>query len=170
MTQLRFRIIMISVTSLASLLWFVWWCGPAVQADRTFTHLRNAIEKGQAGGVLDVLHPGYDFALSWPTQIGGQTSDPINGGAMRLLVMRGLTALFQLQQVDPFVFQYTIQEVTPRDDGNYTAIVSITLTTRSGERPLTFTPPLTSQSFILAKESWWPSLTILSHPPLHVAY
>jgi hypothetical protein len=84
--------------------------------------------------------------------------------------MRGLTALFQLQQVDPFVFQYTIQEVTPRDDGNYTAIVSITLTTRSGERPLTFTPPLTSQSFILAKESWWPSLTILSHPPLHVAY
>lgn len=170
MTPARLRLAIISGAVLLALCWFLWWSSAGVQADRTFARLQAAIEGGSANGVLDNLHPEYDIKRSWPNQAGGDGADMINNGTMRLLVLRGLTALFQLQSADPFIFRYTIANVEAQEDGTVAVTVTISLTTTSGNRPLTFTPSLTNQRFILAKEGWWPSLSVRSHPPFTVNY
>ncbi len=168
MSQQRLRLLIIAIAVICSVVWFIWWSSASVQAERTFTHLKNAIEKGQASGVLDVLHPAYNFSESWPNQIGENGGDNFGNGAIRLLALRGLTGIFQIQQADPFVFNYNIHDLKAQDDGTYAVTVSITLLTRSGEEPLTFTPPLNGQRFILKQEGWWPSLSIIGHTAFNV--
>ncbi len=170
MSQQRLRLIVISLACICAFGWFLWWRSPSVQAERTFTLVRNAIENGRANGVMDALHPNYDFNKSWPNQISGDAGELIGNGAMRVLVMRGLTTLFNLQQADPFVFNYTIHSISALDDGTYAVTVSITLLTRAGERPLTFTPPLNGQRFILAHSGWGPGLAIIGHSAFTAAY
>jgi hypothetical protein len=170
MSQQRLRLIVISLASICALGWFLWWRSPSVQADRTFSLLRNAIENGRANGVINVIHPDYDFQKAWPNQINGNTGDLVGNHAMRLLVMRGLTTLFILQQADPFIFNYTLHDITTQDDGTYAVTVSINLLTRAGQRPLTFTPSLNSQRFILAHHGWGPGLSIIRHSPFTAAY
>lgn len=170
MTPARLRLAIILGASLLTLCWFLWWSGTSVQADRTFGRLKAAIEQGRAGGVLDNLHPQYDIKASWPTQVGGDGSEMVNNGTMRLLVQRGLTSLFQLQSADPFIFRYTIANVEPQDDGTVAVTVTIDLSTTSGHRPLTFTPSLTNQRFILAQDGWWPALYVKSHAAFTVSY
>ncbi len=169
MTPARLRLVIILGASLLTVCWFLWWSSASVQAERTFARLQAAIQGGSAGGVLDNLHSSYDIKTSWPNQIGS-AADVINDGALRLLVLRGLTALFQLQSADPFVFRYTVTNVEPQDDGTVAVLVTIDLSTTSGNRPLTFTPPLTNQRFILASEGWWPALYVKHHPAFSVAY
>jgi hypothetical protein len=170
MSQKRLRLIVIIVTSICLGGWYLWWRSPSVQAERTFAHIRSAIENGSANGVMDALHPDYDFNNSWPNQISGDAGNLIGNDAMRVLVMRGLTTLFNLQQADPFVFNYTIHSLSTLDDGTYAVTVSIILLTRAGERPLTFTPSLNSQRFILAHNGWGPGLSIISHPAFKAHY
>ncbi|HEX3135330.1 MAG TPA: hypothetical protein VHX44_17320 [Planctomycetota bacterium] len=173
MTPARLRLAMIVGASLLVICWFLWWSSNGVQADRTFARLKSAIENGSAGGVLDNLHRSYDIKASWPNQLGsegGDIADAIGTSAVRLIVLRGLTGLFQLQSADPFVFHYTIAQVEARNDSTVAVTVSINLSTTSGNRPLTFTPSLTNQRFILAKDGWWPALYVKSHPAFSVAY
>jgi hypothetical protein len=169
MNQKRFRLIVITAAVLASALWFWWWSGPSVQADRTFLQVKKAIEHGRAQGVLDALHPAYDFAACWPNQLSENVDESMKP-TMRLLMLRGLTGLFQLQNTDPFVFTYHINSVEEQSDGTYAVNVSLTVRTQSGQKPLTFTPSLNGQTFILKKNSWWPSLTIVSHQPFRVQF
>ncbi len=173
MTPARLRLSIIIGATVLVLCWFLWWSSTSVQADRTFARLKAAIEHGRAGGVLDNLHSNYDFKTAWPNQFGGEASDitdSISTPTMRLFVQRGLTGLFQLQTADPFIFRYTIARVEAQSDGTVAVTVSIDLTTTSGSRPLTFTPSLTNQRFILAKDGWWPALYVKSHPAFAVAY
>ena len=173
MTPARLRLAIISGAGVLVLLWFLWWSGTAVQADRTFARLQSAIEQGRAGAVLDNLHRDYDIKASWPNQLGGEAADftdGISAPTMRLLVLRGLTGLFQLQSSDPFVFRYTIARIEAQDDGTVAVTVSIGLSTTSGHRPLTFTPPLTNQRFVLARDGWWPALYVRGHPAFSVVY
>lgn len=170
MTPARLRLLIIAGAVLLAVGWFLWWSSAAVQAERTFARLKAAIEGGSANGVLENLHRDYDLKASWPNQIGDEAGGLVNNGALRLLVLRGLTALFQLQSADPFVFRFTVTGVEPQDDGTVVAIVSIDLATTSGHRPLTFTPPLTNQRFVLASDGWWPALYIKGHPAFSVAY
>ena len=170
MTPARLRLLIIAGATLLALGWFLWWSSAGVQADRAFGRLKAAIERGSASGVLDNLHRDYDIKTSWPSQIGDEAGGLVNNGTLRLLVLRGLTALFQLQSADPFVFRYTLTGVEPQDDGTVVAIVTIDLATTSGNRPLTFTPPLTNQRFVLASEGWWPALYVKSHPAFTVSY
>ena len=120
--------------------------------------------------VLGNLHRDYDIKGSWPRQIGDETGGALTDSALRLLVLRGLTALFQLQSADPFVFRYTIASVEPQDDGTVAVLVSIDLATTHGHRPLKFTPSLVNQRFVLAGEGWWPALYVKAHPAFSVAY
>lgn len=170
MTPARVRLLLLILAPVLAVCWFVWWSGASVQADRTFTRLKLAIEQGRAGAVLDNLHSGYDIKGSWPDRLGGDGADLVNDSALRLLTLRGLTVLFQLQQSDPFIFRYTITSVEPQPDATVVVTVTIDLSTTSGHRPLTFTPPLTNQRFILAQESWWPALYVKAHPALSVHY
>jgi hypothetical protein len=170
MPTTRLRLGIFIGAPLLMLVWFLWWSSASVQATRTFTRLKAAIENGQAGGVLDQLHRGYDFKTSWPNQIGDEAGDLVNTAAARLLVLRGLAALFQLQSADPFLFAFTLTTIEPQDDGTVAVAVSITLRTQSGHEPLTFTPRLINQRFILAKDGWWPALYVKSHPPFSVSY
>lgn len=170
MTPPRLRLAIIVAAPLLALLWFLWWSRPTVQAERTFAHLKNAIEQGRAGGVLDALHRDYDLKAAWPNQIGDEAGGLVNNAALRLLVLRGLTGLFQLQSADPFVFRYTIAQVEPLADGTVAVTVTIALSTTSGNRPLTFSPSLTNQRFILATDGWWPALYVMGHPPFSVSY
>lgn len=170
MTPARLRLLIVLGASLLTICWFLWWSSTSVQADRTFGRLKTAIEQGRAGGVLDNLHPQYDIKGSWPNQLGGDGADLVNNGTMRLLVLRGLTALFQLQSADPFVFRYTIAAIEAQEDGTVAVTVTIDLSTTSANRPLTFTPPLTNQRFILAQDGWWPALYVRSHPAFAVTY
>lgn len=170
MTPARLRLMIILGASLVTLCWFLWWSSTSVQADRTFGRLKVAIEQGRAGGVLDNLHPNYDLASAWPNQLGGDGAKMVNNATMRLLVQRGLTALFQLQSADPFVFRYTIANVESQPDDTVAVTVTIDLSTTSGHRPLTFTPSLTNQRFILAQDGWWPALYVRSHIPFNVSY
>lgn len=170
MTPARLRLIIIAGAVLLAVGWFLWWSSAGVQADRTFGRLKSAIERGSAGGVLDNLHRDYDIKSSWPNQIGDEAGGLVNNGTLRLLVMRGLTALFQLQSADPFVFRYTLTSVESQEDGTVVAIVTIDLRTTAGHRPLTFTPSLTNQRFVLASEGWWPALYVKNHPAFSVAY
>ncbi len=170
MTPARLRLIIIVGASLLTVCWFLWWSSAGVQADRTFARLKSAIEGGSANGVLGNLHPGYDIKAAWPTQLGGDTADMVNNGTMRLLVLRGLTALFQLQSADPFIFRYTITNVEAQEDGTVAVTVTIALSTASGHQPLTFTPSLTNQRFILAQDGWWPALSVRGHTPFNVSY
>jgi hypothetical protein len=169
MNHKRFRLIMITTAVIASLLWFWWWSNPHVQADRTFLQVKKAIEQGRAQGVLDALHGSYDFVACWPNQLS-ESIDESMKPTMRLMVLRGLTGLFQIQNDDPFLFTYHITDVRPQDDDTYAVTVSLTVRTQSGQKPLTFTPSLNNQIFILRKSSWWPSLTIVSHPPFRVQF
>lgn len=170
MSQARFRLILLIAAPLIALAWFLWWSSAGVQAERTFARLKVAIEGGRAGGVLDNLHRDYDIKTSWPNQIGDEAGGLVNNSTLRLLVMRGLTALFQLQSADPFVFRYTVTSVESQEDGTVVALVTIDLSTTSGNRPLTFTPALTNQRFVLASEGWWPALYVKQHPAFSVAY
>jgi hypothetical protein len=170
MTSSRLRLGIIIGAPILILVWFLWWSSSSVQANRTFARLKSAIENGQAVGVLDNLHSAYDIKGSWPNQIGNEAGDMVGNGALRVLVLRGLAGLFQLQSQDPFLFGYTISNVDPQDDGTVAVTVSITLRTQSGHEPLTFTPSLTNQRFILAKDGWWPALYVKSHPALSVSY
>ncbi len=170
MTPARLRLVIILGASVLALCWFLWWSSTSVQAERTFAGLKSAIEQGRAGGVLDNLHPQYDIKASWPTQLGGDGSEMVNNGTMRLLVQRGLTSLFQLQSADPFVFRYSVTSVEAQDDNTVAVTVTIDLSTTSGHRPLTFTPSLTNQRFVLAQDGWWPALYIRSHAPFNVSY
>jgi len=173
MNPARLRLTIIIAASVLVLGWFWWWSSTGVQADRTFARLKSAIENGSAGGVFDNLHRAYDIKTSWPNQLGGEgadVADAIGTSAVRLIVLRGLTGLFQLQSADPFVFRYTIAQVDAHGDGTVAVTVSIDLSTTSGNRPLTFTPSLTNQRFILAKDGWWPALYVKSHPAFAVAY
>src|SRR5687767_11459386 len=117
MPPARLRLLIITGASLLALCWFLWWSSADVQADRTFARLKAAIEQGRAGGVLDNLHAQYDIKNSWPNQLGGDGVEMVNNGTMRLVVLRGLTALFQLQNADPFVFRYAIASVEAQEDG-----------------------------------------------------
>ena len=141
-----------------------------MQVDRTFTLIKSAIENGRAGSVMDGIHPNYDFRKEWPNQLGEDAADLVNNSTMRMLVLRGLTGLFQLQNTDPFIFNYTIAAIEPQDDETVAVTVTIALSTKSGQQPLTFTPALINQRFILAKDGWWPSLFVRSHPAFSVAY
>lgn len=170
MTPARVRLVLIIAAPLLAICWFLWWGRASVQAERTFAGLKSAIENGRAGGVLDQLHPAYDIKAAWPTQLGGDGAEMVNNGTMRLLVQRGLTALFQLQSADPFVFRYTITNVETQGDGTVAVNVTITLSTTSGHQPLTFTPSLTNQQFILAQDGWWPALYVRGHAPFNVSY
>ncbi len=171
MTPARLRVTILIAAPLLMLLWFWWWSGAAVQAERTFHGLKSAIEQGRAGAVLDHLHPDYDIAASWPSQFGDGAGDlGIGNGTLRVLALRGLTALFQLQQPDPFVFTYTINAVEELADGTVAVTVAIGMSTQAGHQPLTFTPSLLNQRFVLAREGWWPALSIRSHPPFSVSY
>jgi hypothetical protein len=170
MTPARLRLLIIAAAAVLAVAWFLWWSSTAVQADRLFTRLKLAIEQGSAGGVLGNLHRDYDFKASWPNQIGNEAGDLVNNNALRLLVMRGLVGLFQLQSADPFVFRYTLAGVEPQDDGTVAAFVTIDLSTTAGHRPLVFTPPLTNQRFVLARDGWWPALYVKGHPSFQVAY
>lgn len=170
MTPARVRLALIIAAPLLAICWFLWWSSTSVQAERTFAGLKSAIEQGRAGGVLDQLHPDYDIKSAWPNQLGGEGSEMVNKGAMRLLVQRGLVALFQLQNADPFIFRYTIANVDAQPDGTVAVTVTIDLSTTSGNRPLTFTPSLTNQRFILAQDGWWPALYVRSHPAFSVTY
>lgn len=170
MTPARVRLAIIIAAPLLMICWFLWWSSTNVQADRTFARLKAAIEQGRSGAVLDNLHPEYDIKSAWPNQLGGEGTEMVNKGAMRLLVQRGLAALFQLQSADPFVFRYTIANVEPQPDGTVAVTVTIDLSTTSGNRPLTFTPSLTNQRFILAQDGWWPALYVTGHPAFSVTY
>ena len=170
MTPARLRLLIILGASLLTLCYFLWWSSTSVQADRTFGRLKAAIEQGRAGGVLDNLHPNFDLKSAWPNQLGGDGAEMVNSATMRLMVQRGLTALFQLQSADPFVFRYTVTSVEAQADDTVVVTVTIDLSTTSGHRPLTFTPSLTNQRFTLAKDGWWPALYIRSHLPFNVSY
>jgi hypothetical protein len=170
MTPAHLRLLIIAGAVLLTLGWFLWWNSATVQADRTFGRLKAAIERGSANGVLENLHRDYDLKTSWPSQIGDEAGGMVNNSALRLLVLRGLTALFQLQSTDPFILRYTLAGVEPQEDGTVVAIVTLDLATTAGHRPLTFTPSLTNQRFVLASEGWWPALYVRSHPPFNVAY
>jgi hypothetical protein len=170
MTPARLRLILIAAALALTLGWFLWWSSASVQADRTFARLKAAIEQGHAHGVLDNLHRDYDFKAAWPNQIGDEAGGLVNTSTLRLLVLRGLTALFQLQSADPFILRYTVSRIEPQDDGTVVAVVSLDLSTTAGQRPLTFTPSLTNQRFILARDGWWPALYVRSHPAFSVAY
>lgn len=166
----RIRSAIIIAAPLLMILWFFWWSRTSVQADRTFALLKSAIENGRAGDVMDGIHPNYDIRSAWPNQVGEDAPDLANNSTMRMLVLRGLTGLFQLQNADPFIFNYTIANIEPQDDDTVAVMVTIALSTQSGQQPLTFTPALINQRFILAKDGWWPSLYVRSHPAFSVAY
>jgi hypothetical protein len=171
MTPARLRLLILIAAPVLAVAWFLWWSRTAVQVERTFHGLKTAIEQGSAGGVFDRLHSAYDVRRNWPDQFAGEAGDlPLSPATLRLLVQRGLTALFQLQQPDPFVFTYRVARITARDDGEVEVLVSITLATQAGLQPLTFTPPLVNQRFVLAQDGWWPALYIRSHAPFHVSY
>jgi hypothetical protein len=170
MTPSGRRLLIIAVAVATTFAWYLWWSSAAVQADRTFRGLENAIEQGRAGAVVDALHHDYDIRAAWPNQLGGDAGGMVGDGMLRLLVIRGLAGLFQLQSADPFVFAYTIHDVAPQDDGTVVVTASIDLSTTSGERPLTFTPRLNAQRFVLARDGWWPTLYVRSHPAFSVAY
>lgn len=170
MTPARVRLAIIIAAPVLMICWFLWWSRASVQAERAFAHLKNAIEQGRSGAVLDNLHAEYDIKSAWPNQLGGEGTEMVNKGAMRLLVQRGLAALFQLQSADPFIFRYTITSVEAQPDGTVAVTVTLDLSTTSGNRPLTFTPPLTNQRFILAQDGWWPALYVRSHPAFSVTY
>ena len=170
MTPARVRRALIIAAPVLAICWFWWWSRASVQAERTFAGLKSAIENGRAGSVLDHLHRDYDIKAAWPTQLGGEAADMVNNSTMRLMVLRGLAALFQLQSADPFVFRYTITNIEAQDDGTVVATVTINLSTTSGHQPLTFTPSLINQRFVLAKDGWWPALHIRSHAPFNVSY
>jgi hypothetical protein len=146
MTPARLRLMIVLGASLLTVCWFLWWSSTSVQADRTFARLQAAIEQGRASGVLDNLHPQYDIKGSWPNKLGGDAS------------------------ADPFVFRYTVTSVEAQEDDTVAVTVTIDLSTTSGHRPLTFTPSLTNQRFVLAQDGWWPALYIRSHPPFNVSY
>ena len=170
MNPTRVRLAIIIAAPLLIIMWFLWWSRTQVQANRTFALLKSAIENGRAGSVMDCLHPNYDIRSAWPHQLGEDAADLVNNSTMRMLVLRGLTGLFQLQNADPFIFTYTIATIEPQDDDTVAVTVTIALSTTSGHQPLTFTPTLTNQRFILAKDGWWPTLYVRSHPAFSVAY
>lgn len=170
MTPARLRLTLIAAAVALTLGWFLWWSSASVQADRTFARLKAAIEQGHANAVLDNLHRDYDIKSSWPNQIGDEAGGLVGTGALRLLVLRGLTALFQLQSADPFILRYTLSRIEPQDDGTVVAVVSLDLSTTAGQRPLTFTPSLTNQRFVLARDGWWPALYVKSHPAFQVSF
>jgi hypothetical protein len=170
MNPTRVRLAIIIAAPLLIIMWFLWWSRASVQADRTFALIKSAIENGRAGSVMDCLHPNYDIRSAWPHQLGEDAADLVNNSTMRMLVLRGLTALFQLQNADPFIFTYTIAAIEPQDDDTVAVIVTIALSTKLGQQPLTFTPTLINQRFILAKDGWWPTLYVRSHPAFSVAY
>jgi hypothetical protein len=167
-TRIRFAIII--AAPLLIIMWFLWWSRTSVQANRTFTLLKSAIENGRAGSVMDCIHPDYDIRKEWPNQLGEDAADLVNNNTMRMLVSRALTGLFQIQNADPFTFNYTIAAIEPQDDDTVAVTVTIALSTKSGQQPLTFTPALINQRFILAKDGWWPTLYVRSHPAFSVAY
>ena len=157
MTPARLRLSIILGAVLLAILWFMWWSSAGVQAERTFARLKGAVERGSASDVLGNLHRDYDIKASWPHQIGDEAGGALTNSALRLLVLRGLTALFQLQSADPFVFRYTIANIEPQDDGTVVVLVSIDLATTYGHRPLKFTPSLVNQRFVLAGEGRGPA-------------
>jgi hypothetical protein len=170
MISSRLRLSIFIGAPLVALVWFLWWSSTSVQTNRTFARLKHAIEQGSASAVLDNLHSAYDFKESWPSQIGNEAGSLVDNSAIRLLVLRGLAALFQLQTPDRFQFNYTISSIEDLDDGTVAATVTINLRTQSGHQPLTFTPTLTNQRFILATDGWSPALYVKSHLPFSVTY
>lgn len=163
----RSRLIAIAIAGIALLAWFLHWCTLGPQTERLFSHLKSAIENGRAGAVLDLLHADYSVRTCWPAQFAGEGADTdgFNDAGLRLLALRGLTVMFQMQSSDPLILAYHVDRVESLTDGSVAADVSLDLSTRSGHHPLRFQPTLVHQRFILRNSGWWPSLMIAGHAP-----
>jgi hypothetical protein len=167
----RSRQIAIAIAAVVLLAWFLHWRTPAMQSERLFSRLKSAIENGRAGAVLELLHADYAMRACWPAQFAadGAGVEGLDDAGLRLLALRGLTVVFQLQASDPFVLGYRIDRVETLADDSVSAEVTLDLATRSGHHPLRFQPTLVHQRFILKRSGWWPTLTIAGHAPFVVA-
>jgi hypothetical protein len=163
------RLIVLAVIAAIALGYFLYWRTAGVQAPRLFNRIKVAVETGNALGIVDQLHPGYQVSKQWPGLFDDLGGDPTND-RNRALVTQGLMLLFRQQQNNPFVMTYELHTVEPQDDGTVAATVSVTLATTSGPMPIAM-EPLLRHRFVLQQDGWLTGrLYIKAHAPIKVSY
>ncbi len=138
---------------------------PRAATEALFERIKAEIADHDAAAVIGELYPDYDVRALWPREIGENESlDDDAKGRERDLARRGL-AFLMLQQGEGLHFDYTIQDVTPQEDGSVVADVEIGVGSGSSDRQLV--SPTTAHRFVLAWSGRFPPrLKIRAHDPI----
>jgi hypothetical protein len=141
---------------------------PRAATEALFERIKAEIANHDAAGVIGELHPEYDVRALWPHEIGeAESVDDDANGRERDLARRGL-AFLMLQQGEALHFDYTVQDVTPQEDGTVVANVEIGVGSGSSEHQLV--SPATPHRFVLAWSGRFPPrLKIRAHDPIAVS-